>query len=149
VKKIQAFAEKEDNKPLRILSREGFKASFDGLPKGRYRITVEKYVRKASTSQFGYLYSTVYPLALVALNDAGYEFTNTDDVDMFFKALFANREILNRETGVIMNMPMTKSQFTTIDEMTYTNSIRDYVSEYLGAFIPEADPDYKLKNKTE
>jgi len=95
--------------------------------------------------QFGYLYGLVYPLSLLALNEAGYEFTNIDQVDIFWKSMFANKEILNRETGEIMTMPQSKSEFMTIDEMAYTDAIRTYCAEYLNASIPDPDSNYKQK----
>jgi hypothetical protein len=91
----------------------------------------------------------VYPLSLIALNDAGYEFTNIDQVDIFWKSLFANKDVLNRETGEIMKIPLSKSEFMTIDEMTYCDSIRNYCSEYLGANIADPDPNWKQHNVKE
>jgi hypothetical protein len=116
----------------------------DLLPPGKYQNTTEKYKRKASHEQFKYLYGLVYPLSLIALNDAGYEFTNIDQVDLFWKAMFANKEVLNRETGEILKLPLSKSEFMTIDEMTYCDAIRNYCSEYLMTSIPDPDPNWKL-----
>lgn len=137
MKKIQALAVKEDNVPFRVIQVNGLRDQLNGLPNGKYRLTVERYTRKASHSQYKYLYGIVYPLSLLALNDAGYEFTNVDQVDLWWKSLFANKEILNRETGEIIKLPLTKSEFSTTDEMAYCDQIRTYCSEYLGAYIPE------------
>jgi hypothetical protein len=137
MKKIQALAVKEDNVPFRVIQVNGLRDQLNGLPNGKYRLTVERYTRKASHSQYKYLYGIVYPLSLLALNDAGYEFTNVDQVDLWWKSLFANKEILNRETGEIIKLPLTKSEFSTTDEMAYCDQIRTYCSEYLGTYIPE------------
>src|SRR5664279_2019509 len=93
--KHQATGLKEKDKPFRIINSASFKLELDLLPAGRYRVLVEKLKRKASPEQFRYLYGLVYPLSMIALNDAGYEFVNVDEVDIFWKEIFANKEVLN------------------------------------------------------
>ncbi len=146
MKKIISYGIKEEGKPYRVINAKVFRSDLDNLPKGKYKHTVEKYYRKASPSQFGYLYGVVYPLSMIALNDAGYEFVNIGEVDIFWKELFANKEILNRETGEIMILPLSKAEFKTIDEMAYSDKIRDYCSEYFNTYIPDPDPNYKIHN---
>jgi hypothetical protein len=144
MKKVTAIGIKEEFKPYRVINAKLFRQELDSLPKGKYTHTVEKYKRKASHEQFKYLYGLVYPLSMIALNDAGYEFVNIDEVDQFWKSMFANKEVLNRETGEILKIPLSKSQFMTIDEMTYCDAIRNYCSEYLMTSIPDPDPNWKL-----
>lgn len=142
--KVQASGIKEKGKTFRVVGAADFKKELDLLPVGRYRLTVTKFTRKASHEQFKYLYGLVYPLSMIALNDAGYEFVNIDQVDLFWKAMFANKEVINRETGEIYKIPLSKSEFMTIDEMTYCDAIRNYCSEYLMTNIPDPDPNWKL-----
>ena len=143
MKKIQAIGVKEDNVPFKIINPHIFRTSLDELPNGRYWLKVEKFTKKASGSQRGYLFGYIYPLSLIALNDAGYEFTNIDQVNDFWMMLFANKEILNRETGEIMKLPLSKAEFTTTDQMAYCDQIRNYVSEYLGVYIDEPNVNWK------
>ena len=145
MKKLIYYTDKEEGKPYKMLNPSLMRSELDALPKGRYKMTIEKFHRKATHLQFGYLYGLVYPLSMIALNDAGYEFVNIDQVDLFWKSLFANKEVMNRESGEILKIPLSKSEFVTIDEMTYCDAIRNYCSEYLNAFIPDADPNYKTK----
>jgi len=147
MKLIRHIVDKEDNKPFKLLNPALFKLDVDSLPKGRYELLVRRLYRKATPKQFGYLYGICYPLSMVALIDAGYEFVNIDEVDLFWKSLFANKEVLNRETGEILKIPLSKSEFVTIDEMTYCNTIRDYCSEFLNANIPDPDTNWKNKQK--
>lgn len=145
MKKITAIGIKEENKPFMITTKSVFQDLLNDLPKGKYKLTVEKYFKKSSPAQFGWLYACVYPLSLIALNDAGYEFVNLDEVDQFWKSMFANKEILNRETGEIMNIPKSKSEFVTVDQMAYCEKIRQYCAEYLGVNLPDPDPNWKEK----
>jgi len=149
LKKVTAIGIKEEGKPYRIVNASAYRMQLDLLPPGKYQNTTEKYKRKASHPQFKYLYGLVYPLSLIALNDAGYEFTNIDQVDQFWKAMFANKDVLNRETGEILKLPLSKSEFVTIDEMAYCDAIRIYCSEYLMTNIPDPDPNYKQKKNAE
>jgi hypothetical protein len=143
LKKISYISIKEEGKSLRVINSRLLREETDRLPKGKYQLTIEKYKRKASHLQFKWLYGSVYPLSLIALNDAGYEFVNIDQVDLFWKSMFANKEVLNRETGEILKIPLSKSEFMTMDEITYCDAIRNYCSEYLNTNIPDADPNYK------
>jgi hypothetical protein len=143
MKKIQAIGYKREDEPFQMPMANTFRQQLDTLPPGKYQVTVEKYVKKATHSQFKYLYGLVYKLAMIAGNDAGYEFKTIDEVDIFFRGLFANKEVLNRETGEIMLLPLSKSEFLTIDELVYCDTIRNYVSEYWNTNIPDPDPRYK------
>lgn len=147
MKKIQAIAIKGDQKALEIPNRHIFDSSVKGLPKGKYKITIEKYFNKSTPSQFGWLYACVYPHSLIALRDAGYEFITIEEADLFWKMLFANKSVLDRHTGEIVKLPLSKSEFVTIDQAAYCESIRHHCSEYLGYNIPDPDKDYKKKKK--
>ena len=147
MKKVTAIGIKEVDKPYRIVNTSAYRMQLDLLPPGKYQNTTEKYKKKASPPQFRWLYGSIYPLSMIALNDAGYEFTTIDQVDIFWKGMFANKDVLNRETGEIMKLPLSKSEFMTVDEMTYGDAIRNYCSEYLNANIPDADTNWK-QNKT-
>ena len=135
--KINYLAIKEDNKSLRVINSKLLKAECDNLPKGRYSLTIAKYRKNKSNPQLGYLFAVIYPLVLQHLNDAGWEFTSVDEVDEYCKSMFSAKEILNRHTGEIMDIPGLKRDFTTTDMMTYIESIRQWDAEYLGGEIPE------------
>ena len=145
MKKLIYYTDKEEGVPFKVLNSALMKSELDTLPKGRYKITIEKFHRKATHLQFSYLYGVVYPLFMMAANNMGYEFTSIDELDLWCKQQWANKPIMNRESGEVVNIPQTKSAFVTIDEMAYCNTLRDYCSEYFNVFIPDPDPNYKIK----
>lgn len=147
MKKITGIGIKEEGKPYRMQNVKLFRQEVDNLPKGRYLHTIEKYRRKASISQFGWMYGLIYPQFLMALNGAGYEFTEIEEVDTFCKMMWANKEILNRETGEIMKVTLSKSEFKTIDHMAFVSNIRAYAAEYLSTNIEDPDPNWKQNKK--
>lgn len=144
MKKITGIGIKEEDKPFRMEDPELFKAKLSKLAPGRYNNDIYRVYRKATHKQWKYLFGLVYPRSMEALNNAGYEFTEIEDVDNFWKILFANRKVLDRNTGEIITIPMSKAEFDTVDEITYTDAIRAYCSEYLDTDIPDPDPNWKL-----
>lgn len=141
--KLEAIAIKEDTS-FRVVNKALLDKELIGLPKGRYRIIVEKYRKKKSNPQLGYLYACIYPFVLKGLNDLGWEFTSLDQVDVECKKRFASQEILNRHTGEIMKIPALKRDMTTTEFATYVNAIRVWASEDLSIYIPEPGEQIKL-----
>ena len=74
--KVTAIGYKNEGEHFKINSEATFWKQLDEFPNGKYQIVIEKYKRVATHQQFRYLYSVVYPLSLLALINAGYEFTN-------------------------------------------------------------------------
>jgi len=134
--KLEHIGIKEDTS-FRVVNKALLDKELIGLPKGRYRIIVEKYRKKKSNPQLGYLYACIYPFVLKGLNDLGWEFTSLDQVDVECKRRFASQKILNRHTGEIMEIPALKRDMTTVEMMTYVDAIRNWASEYLSVYIPE------------
>lgn len=148
VKKLTYKARKEsDGGVFHIPNRKVMEEDLLRLPKGNYRMTIEQWKSKASHSQFKWLYGGIYPQMLIALNDAGYEFATVDEVDTFCKFMWANKEVLNPETGEIMRLPVSKAEFLTIDHMGYVACIRKFASEYLDTNILDPDPDWKKRRE--
>jgi hypothetical protein len=143
--KIQYTGIKEDNKSFRVVNSKLLKADCDRLPKGRYRLTVEKHRKEKSNPQLGYLFACVYPLSMQLLNDAGWEFTTIEQVDAFWKDLYAKKEVINRHTGEIRMIPALKRDFLTIDMMNYIESIRQHCAEFLGGYIPSPEEQTKIE----
>jgi len=142
--RIQYIGVKVKDKAFRVVSSENFKKELSELPEGRYRITIDKYRKQKSNPQLGYLFACVYPFVLKALDDAGWEFTSIDEVDEYCKSMFSSKEILNRNTGEIMDIPGLKRDMTTTEMMTYVDAIRDWASEYLNVYIPEPEQQIDL-----
>lgn len=142
--RISYIGIKEDGAPFRVVSSKLFKQEFGALPKGRYRITVDKLRNSKSQPQLGYYYACVLPLSWKALTEAGWEFESEEEVEAFWKDKFAEKEIVNRNTGEVMTIPALKRDMTTTEMMTYVDSIRNYCAEYLGAVIPDPETQINL-----
>jgi len=127
---------------FRIVSAENFKKELNELPEGKYRIVVTKYRKDKSLPQLGYYYACVLPLSWQLLTEAGWELSSLAEVDIFWKGKFANKEVINRHTGEVMDVPALKRDMTTTEMMTFVDAVRNYCAEYLGGNIP--DPETNL-----
>ena len=130
---------------FRVINRALLDQELSELPEGRYRLTVEKYRKNKSNAQLGYLFAMVYPFVLKALNDAGWEITSLDQVDALCKDKFAATEIINRDSGEVIEIPGLKRDMTTVEFMTFVNAIRDWSSEYLNVYIPEPGQQLEIE----
>lgn len=150
MKPIRYIVEKQDGQPFKVLNAAMMKAELDGLPKGKYELSVKKLHRKSTPKQFGYLFGLVYPRFLLAAWEAGYtteDFKDVDELDLWCKTRWANKPVTNRDTGEVVKVPLSKAEFITIDQMAYCNILRTFASEYLGTYIEEPDSNWKNKKK--
>lgn len=148
MKRLEFTGIKEEDKPFRIENPIEFRVQHALLPPGRYITTTQKEYKKASHKQFQWLFGGIYPKFMQALNDAGYEFTNVDEVDIFAKSMWASKSVLNMETGEIRQIPMSKAEFLTIDHQAFVANIRYYAAVYLSTEISDPDINWK-KHKEE
>ena len=143
--RVQAIGLKEKGKPFRVISSENFKKELNEIPEGKYRIRVTKYQKDKSCPQLGYYYACVLPMSWTLLTDAGWEFSSLDEVDIFWKSKFANKEIVNRNTGEVIEVPALKRHMTTVEMMTFVDAVRNYCAEYLGGYIPEPEQQIQMQ----
>ena len=142
--KLSYIGIKEKGKAFRTVNSKLLKQELDKLPDGRYRVTIDKWRKHKSNAQLGYLFAGVYPLVLRSLNDAGWEFTSIDEVDEYCKSMFSSKEILNRNTGEVLDVPGLKRDMTTTEMLTYVDAIRTWASEYLGVNIPDPETNIEI-----
>ena len=143
--KIQYQGIKEPGRPFRIVNNKDLKKELEDLPNGRYRLTIEKWRKNKSLPQLGYYYACVLPMFHSAALAQGWEFTSLDELDVYLKSQFANREIINKHTGEIIEVPELKRDMTTTEFSTFVNQVRDHCSEFLGVYIPEPETNLELQ----
>lgn len=147
MKKITSIATKQNGR-FRFQNIFSLSKMVRDLPDGKYSVIIERYYRKATPKQFGYLFGVVYPHSILALIESGEEdITTVEEADLYWKLKFLNRKIVDRSTGEIITLPISKAKFKTIDEMAYCDQIRNHCSEWLGYEIPNPDSNYKRKTK--
>lgn len=106
-------------------------------PVGEYVCTVQRKQRRRTTPQNKYLWGVVYPMLLTGLQQAGWEFTNCEQVHHFFKQQVAGEHIINYKTGEVVTLPNSTAAMTTQEFETYVDRLRRYAEQYLNIEIPE------------
>lgn len=116
---------------------------------GNYRISIAQERQRRSSRQNNWLWGVIYPTVLVALKDAGWEFTDNDQVHEFFKNHICRQQVVNRHTGETVSFPDSTSDMDTVQFSTYCQKIVDFASEYLGVDISKLlpDPDYLAREE--
>lgn len=113
---------------------------------GLYRIEIKKIRKPRSNDQNGWLWGCIYPLLLEALIEAGWEFTNVEQVHEFFKAQMAHDQVINKHTGEIVEFPQSTATMDTLTFSSYCEKLRDYGKEFLNVDIPDPDRYWKTNN---
>lgn len=142
--KLVYIGHKEAGKAFRVTNQKMLKDDMSKLQNGKYRLIIEKYRKNKSLPQLGYYYACVLPMFHRAALDAGWEFASTDELDMWLKSQFANRELINKNTGEVIEIPALKRDMTTTEFMTFINQVRDHCAEFLGVHIPDPETSLEL-----
>lgn len=122
-------------------------AFFRATSNGCYMLNITKQRRGRTLNQNDWLWGAVYPILLDGLLDAGWEFTSVEQVHEFFKKLMAHEQVVNFDTGEIVEIPKSTATMDTQQFATYIEKLREYAQEFLNVTIPEPDKNWKL-NKT-
>lgn len=116
---------------------------------GKFMVEVKRIRRPRSDDQNGWLWGCIYPLLLDAINDAGWEFTDIEQIHEFFKAQFTAQKVVNKDTGEIIQFPSSTARMDTVTFSSYCEQLRGYAKEYLGVDIPDPDKEWwKHENNT-
>lgn len=113
---------------------------------GKYQISIKPVRKPRTNDQNGWLWGCIYPMLLDALNEAGWEFTDSEQVHEFFKSQMTSDKVVNKHTGEIIEFPGSTSQMDTLTFATYCEKLRDYANEYLNIEIPDPDKFWKQNN---
>jgi hypothetical protein len=134
---------------FRIHNRKDMETEIAALPDGRYTIEIKKYRKNKSHEQLGYYFSCVLPMFLSAAVEQGWELTTVEECDAWLKSMFAERDLINRNTAEIVKIPALKRNMSTTDFMVFVDQVRNYCAEYLGVYIPEPEKQTEIDFKDE
>lgn len=135
--KIESYGQIKEGK-LHIIKRDSFTDAIKTLPKGRYKIIIEKLYRKRSNPQNAYLWGVVYKELIIAFQNAGWREIKTDSqVHDFCKDRFLKIDTYNDISGDKWQIIRSTTELTTTEFNEYIEDIRYFASEFLGHSIPE------------
>lgn len=112
---------------------------FNNAPDGYYSVEIKKTRKKRSNDQNAWLWGCIYPMLLQGLNEAGWEFTDEEQVHEFFKRQMTADKVINKHTGEIIEFPKSTASMDTVAFSSYCEKLREYAREYLEIEIPDPE----------
>jgi hypothetical protein len=135
-----------ENDVLKIHNRKAFVEEIKRLNGKPVTITIERRRSKRSGQQNKYYWSVVVSSIAFGLKDAGYVITSNDEVHEFLKDKFLpKRELVNEQTGEILQMPASTAGLNKMQMADYIAEIQQFSIEYLGVEIPAPGEQGELK----
>ena len=106
-------------------------------------LTIQRKRKRRSLMQNAYYYGVVLPIVQKGLTDAGYK-VSKESTHEFLKATFFKQELVNDQTGEILQTVGSTSQMTTVQMMEYFEDITQWAVEFLNIQIPQPNEQIKL-----
>jgi len=107
--------------------------SFDGK---NIVITIEKSKKKRSNNQNAFYHAVVIPIMKDAFKDAWGEYYSATEIHEALKAKYCFKEQINEATGEIIQIPISTTNFNTIEWEEYIDKIRAFAMEWFNVIIP-------------
>lgn len=100
---------------------------------------------KRSNPQNRYYFGIVVPLIQKGIKDMGTELTK-EETHEFLKARFNVQELFNKETGEVINIPISTTRLSKEQFSEYIERIQRFAAEFLSIVIPDAGTQTKIFN---
>jgi hypothetical protein len=126
------FVTKDNGKFKNTRKMEDFNRS---LPDGRYRISIEPS-NKRSGQQNRYYWGLVIPLVTEAFKDLGHELSH-EETHEFLKAKFNHKDVVNKETGEVLQVPLSTTRLSKMKFSEYVENIQRFGAMFLNINIPD------------
>lgn len=98
-------------------------------------LTIEKWRKTRSQEQNRYYWGVMVEAVKLGLNDVGYKMTIEATHDLL-KYKFLKKELVNEETGEILNTIGSTKGLSTIEFMEFIADVQRWAAEYLNINIP-------------
>lgn len=128
---------------LKIHRRDAFIRSM-ALLSGRVELIIRKVYRRRSTPQNAYYWGVIVGIAAECLSDAAGEAISKEQAHETLKTQCNQIEIINKQTGEMVQIPGTTTQMTTTQAEDYYERCRRWLAEWFGADVPEPNEQTKL-----
>lgn len=120
----------------KITNPQVFRKNLEGLKDGRYSVKIERK-NKRSTNQNAYIHGVLFPEVMNGLREAGFDEVKTpEDAKVVCKSLFLKRNLVNKETGEVIEFIKDTHELTTVEMGEFIEDVIRWGSEYLNYQIP-------------
>lgn len=129
----ELFITKSD---LGIVNRNQLRDFFVNLPTGKYLLKAERK-DKRSNQQNRYLHGIMLPIIRDALKDAGWNQIKTiEDAKDFVKVKFLKYDLVNEETGEVVEMYRNTSALTKLQFMELVTDVQIWLLDMFNINLP-------------
>lgn len=140
--KIQARAIiKEGKMKVNRNDLSNFHKDLEGWEGKHVVVSVEKKKKTRSNQQNKFYWAVVVPIFRQGLRDIG-EIMSIEQTHDLLKFRFLIDEIVNQQTGEIIQRTKSTTELSTTEFMDLIDEIQRWGAEFLGVTIPDPDEDY-------
>ncbi len=121
---------------LKLVHEARFKEELKTFEGKTVTLTLHKKTNKRSNAQNSYYWGVVVPLVQEGARDMGEKLT-ADQTHEMLKRECLKGELINKETGDIVNFARTTTVLTTVEFMDFIADIQQFATEFMGLYIPD------------
>lgn len=118
-----------------IVNKTTIKKFFEGLNDGQYLLERSKH-NKRSNPQNNFYWGLVIPMIQQGIKHLGTDLTK-EECHEFLKARFNSEELVNEETGEMIQIPRSTKSMSKSNFSEYIGKIQQFASEFLNVVIPD------------
>lgn len=126
---------------LKITDRKDFDSEIKSQKNCYVKVTIQKMKRTRSNEQNRYWWGVVIAYLKRGFLDLGHDL-EPSEVHNFVKHKFCRYELVNEETGEIIETVKGTSKMTTTEMMTLISDIQEWAAIFMNINIPDPDPNY-------
>lgn len=119
-----------------VVNRSDLANVIRNLMDGKYLFKIERK-DKRTTQQNKYLHGVMLPVVRDALRDAGWNNIKTiDDAKDFIKIKFLKYDLVNEQTGEVVEMYRNTSALTKLQFMELVQDVQIWLQDYFNIELP-------------
>lgn len=127
-----------------VVNRKDLARVIRDLADGKYLFKIERK-DKRTTQQNKYLHAIMLPVIRDALKDAGWNMIKTiDDAKDFVKVKFLKYDLVNEQTGEVVEMYRNTSDLTKLQFMELVQDVQIWLQDYLNIQLPMPGEQTKI-----
>ena len=131
---------------LTISWRDRLMKSLACWPDGRVSIRIERVYRKRSLPANAYYWGVVINEFCDGYTEMTGEKIEATEAHEFLKTRFNSKQVVNKRTGEIANVPQKTSTLTTVQFMEYQQECVRFIAEFFGRSVPEPNEQTEIFN---
>ena len=145
MKNVKTYGIIKDNQLHLTKRNEFFKTISNAFKEGdRLIVTAEKIYRKRTTKENAYYWVLVDILYDHLVSLGWDDFKCKEDVHELLKYKLLKKDMVNKQTGEVLDSVRTTTQLSTVEMMEYIEDMKTWCAEMFGLNLPEPNEQVKL-----